>query len=256
MGRERKARTRTTRFSGLGTMLILLAAWRIFDRRSRERIPSQEGIADAEISRAFDQISRMPQMQWVRRFVSGRAAALQAAGDAVDLGCGPGSLVIEFARRSPGLHITGIDLSQEMLTAAGIHAWEAGVGDRVAFELGDAQNIPCPDGSLDLVVSTLSLHHWSNPVAVLDEIARVLKPGGAFLIFDLRRDLAMPFYLLFWVATQFIVPAALGRVNEPMGSRNAAYTPLELGRLAGDSTLRGWEVRAGPLWVILEGHKS
>ncbi len=277
MARERNIGTRSVRFSGLGTMLLLLAAWRIFDRRSRARIPSQEGIADAEISRAFGQISRLPQMQWVRRYVSSRAAALQAAdarqeaarqeaarqearsgptGEAVDLGCGPGYLVIEMARRLPGLQITGLDLSQEMLTAAGINAWEAGVGDRVAFKLGDAQKIPCADGSLDLVVSTLSLHHWSDPAAVLDEIARVLKPGGAFLVFDLRRDLAMPFYLLLWLATQFIVPAALGHINEPMGSRNASYTPLELGRLASDSALRGWEVIAGPLWVILEGHKS
>ncbi len=256
MSRERNVENRTVRIRGLGTMVLLLAAWRIYDRRSRERIPSQEGIADAQISRAFDQISRMPQMQWVRRFVSTRAAALQASGEAVDLGCGPGYLVIEMARRSPGLHLTGIDLSQEMLTAAGINAWEAGVGERVAFELGDAQKIPCPDGSLDLVVSTLSLHHWSDPVAVLNEIARVLKPGGAYLVFDLRRDLAMPFYLLLWAATQFIAPAALGRINEPMGSRNAAYTPLELGRLASDSTLHGWEVTAGPLWVILQGRKS
>ncbi len=260
MSRERNVGKRPVRFSGLGSLLLLLAAWRIFDRRPRERIPSLEGIADAQVSQAFDKVSRMPQMQWVRRFVTGRAMALQMAlqssGDAIDLGCGPGYLVIEMARRMPGLHITGVDVSQEMLVTAGKNAWEAGVGEQVAFREGNAQEIPCPDGSLDLVVSTLSLHHWSDPVAVLNEIARVLKPGGAFLVFDLRRDLAMPFYLLLWMATQFIAPAALGRINEPMGSRNASYTPLELGRLAGDSTLRGWEVTAGPLWVMLEGHKS
>jgi hypothetical protein len=55
-----------------------------------------------------------------------------------------------------------------------------------------------------------------------------------------RRDLALPFYLLLWFATQFIVPAALHRVNEPMSSRNASYTVQELLELASQSKLNGW----------------
>ena len=65
--------------------------------------------------------------------------------------------------------------------------------------------IPFPDDALDLVVSTLSLHHWSDPVGVLDEIARagaLILPRAAVLpVFDLRRDMAAPFYLLLWFVT-------------------------------------------------------
>jgi ubiquinone/menaquinone biosynthesis C-methylase UbiE len=130
------------------------------------------------------------------------------------------------------------------------------VGDRISFRKGDAVQIPFPDASLDLVTSTLSLHHWSEPIAVLDELARVLRPGGAFLILDLRRDLAAPFYLLLWFATRCVVPRALRRVHEPLGSRNAAFTPGEAADLARQSRLRGWRVTRGPLWLTIEGNMT
>jgi ubiquinone/menaquinone biosynthesis C-methylase UbiE len=198
-------------------------------------------------------MTRMPQFRLLWRLEARRALALKREGEAVDLGCGPGDLVLELARLAPGLHITGVDLAPEMLVQAGARAEESGLGDRVAFRPGDAQEIPFPDGSLDLVISTFSLHHWSAPVAVLDEIARVLRPGGALLVFDLRRDLAAPLYLLLWFATHAVVPAALRRVQEPLGSRNAAYTPQEAAELAAQSRLTGWRVTRGPLWLTVEG---
>ena len=90
-------------------------------------------------------------------------------------------------------------------------------------------------------------------MAVLDKIARVLRPGASFLIFDLRRDMAAPFWLLLWFVTRVVVPAALRRVNEPLGSRNAAYTSQEAARLAEQSRLSGWRVTRGPLWLTIEG---
>ena len=55
----------------------------------------------------------------------------------------------------------------------------------------------------------------------------MLRPGGAFLIFDLRRDLGPAPWLLIWFATHVVVPPALRHIGEPLGSRNAAYTPDE-----------------------------
>ncbi len=112
------------------------------------------------------------------------------------------------------------------------------------------------DGSLDLVVSTLSLHHWSDPIAVLNEVARILKPGGAFMLFDLRRDMIAPFYLLILFATRCVVPRALRHIGEPLGSRNAAYTPNEAAALAQSSRLTGWRITSGPLWLTIEGRTT
>ena len=243
-------------FTRLFAVALLVGLWRVFERRSRDRIPGQEGIEDPEVSAAFEWVSRMPQMRWMRHFVISQAAVLQEHGEAVDLGCGAGQLVLEMARQAPGLHVTGIDLSEKMLADARQAAQQGGLEDRVDFRLGNVEEIPFPDQSLDLVISTASLHHWTDPVKVLNEIERVLKPGGAFYIFDLRRDMALPFYLLIWFATQFIVPAALHRVNEPMGSRNASYTVRELVDLAQQSRLRGGQVTAGPIWIVLVGKKS
>ena len=238
-------------FGGLAGALVATAWW-LYNCRPRERIPSPESLDDPEVARAFGWVATMPQMQLLRWFVAHRAVGMTGRGEAADLGCGPGQLVIELARRSPGLNVTGIDLSDEMLAQGQDNARRAGVADRVSFRQGDAQQIPFPDASLDLVVSTFSLHHWSDPVAVLDEIARVLRPGGSFLIFDLRRDLAAPFWLGLWFGTRVVVPAALRRANEPLSSRNAAYTPQEAARLAEQSHLSGWRITRGPLWLTIE----
>ncbi len=238
---------------GLVSGAVLAGAWRLYDGRSRERVPSLEGIDDPEVARGFDRIAAMPQMRLLRWAISRRALGMVHSGSAVDLGCGPGHLVVSLARQSPELHVTGVDLAEDMLARAAAYAERAGVADRVRFRRGNVEQIPFPDATFDLVVSTLSLHHWSEPAAVLDEIARVLRPGGAFLVFDLRRDLAAPFWLLLWFATHVVVPAALRRVNEPLGSRDAAYTPREAGLIAQRSTLQGWRVSAGPLWLAIEG---
>jgi len=245
-------------FADLAIALIA-AGWWLYNGRPRERIPSRESLDDPEVVLAYGWVATMPPMRLLRWFVARRAAAMTGHGEAADLGCGPGQLAIELARRAPGLHVTGIDLSDEMLAQGQDNARRAGVADRVSFRrgdaaslTGDAQQIPFPDASLDLVVSTLSLHHWSDPVAVLDEIARVLRPGGSFLIFDLRRDMAAPFWLLLWFVTHVVVPAALRRANESLSSRNAAYTPQEAALLAEQSRLSGWRVTRGPLWLTIE----
>jgi ubiquinone/menaquinone biosynthesis C-methylase UbiE len=236
--------------------VLLAAAWRLYSRRPRKRIPGHEGIDDPEIAEGFNQVALMPQMGLMRRFVARRATRMAACGEAVDLGCGPGYLAVEMARQAPELHVTGVDLSDEMLVEAEDYARQHDMDQAVSFRKGDVQQIPFADGSVDLLVSTLSLHHWSDPVAALDEVARVLRPGGSFLIFDLRRDLSAPAWLLLWFVTGFLVPTALRRASEPLASRNAAYTPLEAGELAERSRLRGWRVTRGPLWLIIEGNEQ
>jgi ubiquinone/menaquinone biosynthesis C-methylase UbiE len=243
---------------------LLVAGGMLYGRRSRGRVAGHEGLDDPEIAAGFNWVAQMPQMRVLRWYVVRKAVELRAQGRAADLGSGPGLLVAELVRQAKGLHVIGVDLSDEMLEQAEHLARDEGLGERAAFTQGDVQRLPFSDGSLDLVVSTLSLHHWGDPVAVLDEVARVLRPpaperglpGGAYVIFDLRRDLALPVWLLLWFVTHVVVPPALRRANEPLASRDASYTQGETEHLASLSQLTGWRVTSGPLWLIVEGRRA
>jgi ubiquinone/menaquinone biosynthesis C-methylase UbiE len=61
-----------------------------------------------------------------------------------------------------------------------------GEGHEPMFVVGDVASLAFPDASFDLVVSTLSMHHWDDPTAGLAEIRRVLRPGGRALVWDFR----------------------------------------------------------------------
>jgi SAM-dependent methyltransferase len=100
----------------------------------------------------------------------------------VDIGCGTGELAVAISKRLRQARIVGIDASPSMLLWASRHETTDG---RIRFLVGDGARLPVPDVSVDVVVSTLSLHHWTDPAAVLTEIDRVLAPGGCALIYDL-----------------------------------------------------------------------
>jgi len=123
-------------------------------------------------------------------FFDGVAADIVAqardGGRVLEVGCGPGHLSGRLAHR--GLVVTGVDLDPAMIERARANAERATpvAGLRPSFLVGDVAALPFPDTSFDLVVSTLSLHHWADKQAGLMEIARVLRPGGRALVWDLR----------------------------------------------------------------------
>ena len=93
----------------------------------------------------------------------------------LDVGCGTGALMRKAAKRFPRVDLSGVDPAPGMVEAAG-RAWR---GDREArFVQAAAEHLPFEDGEFDLVTSTLSFHHWQGQQAGLNEIGRVLAPGG------------------------------------------------------------------------------
>ena len=188
---------------------------------------SLEGIESPEAAQAYDRISKWPQFELLRRMVLTELKKYHPEGTIVDIGCGPGYLVALMAKSFPDLKIIGIDISKEMVATASDNLSSPGFGSRLEFRQGDAQNLPLEDSTVDFVVSTLSLHHWSDPKSALREIHRVLKPSGQFLIFDLRRDSRGWFYWLIHFAQRFVLPAPMRRINEPLNSFLSSYTPVE-----------------------------
>jgi ubiquinone/menaquinone biosynthesis C-methylase UbiE len=102
-------------------------------------------------------------------------------GLAVDIGCGPGQLVLELARTTD-LHTIGVDIEPECIAIARRHAKEAGLEGRADFICADAHSLPLPDSYADLVVSRGTLPFLRDQALAIREVYRVLKPGGiAFL---------------------------------------------------------------------------
>jgi ubiquinone/menaquinone biosynthesis C-methylase UbiE len=101
---------------------------------------------------------------------------------AVDLACGTGALAVAF---SPHVRwIIGLDLTRAMLAVAQRAVRDANAHN-VTFALGNAQEIPFPDQSLDLILSSYALHHVPEPARVIGEMSRVLKRGGRAGIIDI-----------------------------------------------------------------------
>jgi ubiquinone/menaquinone biosynthesis C-methylase UbiE len=106
------------------------------------------------------------------------------AGVILDLGTGPGYLPIEIVKKSSSISVDGIDLTWKLINMAQENATRAGVADRLHFEVGNAAKLRFEDSSYDMVVSTGMLHMLKDPVRVLRECYRVLKPGGEAWIYD------------------------------------------------------------------------
>ena len=95
----------------------------------------------------------------------------------LDVGCGPGTITIDLARRvAPGRTI-GLDRVEAPLVGARSDAAAAGV-DSVTFQTGDAYALPFDDDTFDVVHAHQVLQHLTDPVAALREMRRVCKPGG------------------------------------------------------------------------------
>ena len=136
-------------------------------------------------------------MGWYENSLFGPIAAdiaAHAPADAavLEVGCGSGPLSVRLAAEY-GMDVTALDIDPREIEHARERARRsADAGNRVpTFVVGDVAHLTFDDASFDLVVSTYSMHHWADKPAGLAEIARVLRPGGRALIWDLRRGFAL-----------------------------------------------------------------
>ena len=239
----------------LGLVILLIVILGL-TRIHPARVNVLEGIENPEAVQAYDYISKWPQFKFIRRMIVRELKKYHPSGVLVDVGCGPGYLIAVIARTFPSLRITGSDISAEMLKSAAQNLSAQGYGDRVSFKVGNVQSLPFEDNSIDFLISTLSLHHWSDPAKAFREVQRVLKPGGQCLIFDLRRDCRRAFYWLVWFAQHFVVPRAMRATGEPIGSILAAYTPPELDSFVAGLGWRQRRIKSRLGWMYLWGQKA
>ncbi len=113
-----------------------------------------------------------------------------AAKCILDIGTGPGQLLLAMRKRVPDARIVGVDISPAMVAQAQRKINIYGRDHQVEVQVANANALPFKDGTFDRVVSTGSLHHWKDPIDALSELYRVLRPDSYALLYDLVRDLS------------------------------------------------------------------
>jgi len=212
------------------------------------RVPEPEVMDDSGEVEAYSSAAAMAHLSAIddtfvahaERLLRGRFSPGEA-GRALDIGCGPGQIVLKLAQRWPGWHFTGVDRSANMVCQALAARDQAApratdeLAARVNFQVADGSNLPFADAGFDLVLCNSVLHHLEEPARLFAEIARVAAPGGAILLRDLRRPsrLAYPLHVR-WHGRHY--SGLMYKLY--CDSVRAAYQPEELAALLRASPLR------------------
>ncbi len=172
------------------------------------------------------------------------------SGMALEIGSGPGYVGLEWLKKTDGTQLKGLDISTDMVEVAKRNAKEYGFENRVEYVISNADKMPFVNNTFDCVFSTSSLHEWSRPENVCNEIFRVLKPSGKFCIADLRRDMN-PFII--FLLKLFIKPKELkpGLIS----SINASYTASEIEQILLKTNLKSFNIKSGPMGLSITGEK-
>jgi ubiquinone/menaquinone biosynthesis C-methylase UbiE len=162
-------------------------------------------------------------------------------GRAIDIGTGPGQIVIKLARRLTRGKFIGVDRAPAMVAQARKTLAAAGgeLAGRVEFQVADGSRLEFPNETFDLLVCNSVLHHLTEPANLLVEMSRIAKPGAAILLRDLRRPgrFGHAFHVR-WHGRNY--SGEMLRLYR--ASVRAAYTVPELQRMLDLSPLRGARV--------------
>jgi ubiquinone/menaquinone biosynthesis C-methylase UbiE len=107
-------------------------------------------------------------------------------GDVLEIGCGSGAMAAEALRKYPDVRLTATDFDESMVEVARRRLSE--FGSRAEVRQADATALPFPDGSFDVVLSFIMLHHVVQWERAFAETARMLRPGGRLIGYDLLGD--------------------------------------------------------------------
>lgn len=143
----------------------------------------------------------------------------------LDLGCGPGFLLFELKNKSPQLKIYGLDPSKQMLNAAREKAKEYNITD-YTFKTGIAEDIPFSNHFFDVVTCLSSLHDFKDALKTIQEVNRVLKTNGIFILKD--RNGSYPRWKLFFQFFKLIYRIGIKGAIKHIKSRSRWFTPSEI----------------------------
>jgi ubiquinone/menaquinone biosynthesis C-methylase UbiE len=215
---------------------------------TRERVAETgEGIQDQTTVEIYDELQRrLRDRGWIETKSIIRSGI--TTGHALEVGPGPGYLGLEWLKSTRDTQLTALEISPAMIELAARNAAEYGLVDRWRAVEGNALRMPFEDDQFDAVLTNGSLHEWEDPARVLEEIARVLRPGGRYFVSDLRRDMLSVFRWLLHLTTR---PRAIRPGLS--SSIDAAYTAAEIREVLERTPLHGARVSTNPIGLVIQG---
>jgi demethylmenaquinone methyltransferase/2-methoxy-6-polyprenyl-1,4-benzoquinol methylase len=183
--------------------------------------------------------------RWRREMVDHLVAPAPAS--VLDVATGPAGVALQLASRTEA-HVTGIDLSADMLHRGRDNVREAGQDDRISLVLGRAEELPFADETFDALTFTYLLRYVADPEATLVELARVVTPGGTVASLEFAVPPNRFWWTAWWLYTRMVLPvggAVLGgRAWFEVGRFLGPSISDHCGRHSVDWTVAAWE-RAG-----------
>ncbi len=129
----------------------------------------------------------------------------------LDIGCGTGTLAGWLADSPWPVSVVGMDYAEGMCRKASAKVAQNGRGrtaDQARFTTGDSERLPFHDGSFDIVTCSNSFHHYPDQQSVVQNMHRVLKPGGRLILIDGFRD-----NIIGWVTFDVVIDRVEGNVH-------------------------------------------
>lgn len=193
--------------------------------------PYGEGSKQEQIRRMFDKIA--PSYDRLNHALSlgidrrWRRTAVDALGihqpqQILDIATGTGDFALLLAKRIKPQYIVGADISEGMMAVGREKVKEEGLQNVISFQYEDCMQLSFPDGSFDAVTSSYGVRNFQNLDKGLQEMQRVLRPGGHLLIVELTPPPSFPMKQLFWLYAHVVMPL-LGRL---ISHDDSAYTYL------------------------------
>ncbi len=222
----------------------------------KERISESGIIDDRKLAEYYNIMAKRYMSIPCKRVLKRVLAQGIDRGTILDVGTGPGIFPIFLSKALPGIQIKGIDLSPVMIEIAKRNALKEGLGQRTEFLIGSAYSLPCEDRSVDMVLCINTLHHLDQPIQFFNEVARVLKVGGGFVIVDFHRD--TPFYMIWFfnLLWRLFFRGHPKAKDGFMESVKSSYTIGECLDFLKKSKLKGWRVTTRTIEVWIESTKN
>jgi demethylmenaquinone methyltransferase/2-methoxy-6-polyprenyl-1,4-benzoquinol methylase len=169
----------------------------------------------AAIARRYDLLNTVlsfNQDRYWRRFAI-RQTGLQPGGNALDVCCGTGMMVLAEAEIvGPEGHVTGLDFSRPMLAVAAEHIAKTNYAERIKLIEGNAMDLPFPDNTFDCATIAFGLRNVPDILQTLREMQRVVRPDGRVVCLELAKPSAPVFKQLYYFYFEHLLPL-LGKLG-------------------------------------------